>query len=116
MLQHFVSFGPERFFGYLLVIFYSVMRPLFDIWCRFANKSEDSEVRLVDFGSACELQMIPGHPGAFRFLKEKAGSLHVMAPEVVRGKYGPKADVWSLGCVAYMLLNNGEQPIKGQTK
>jgi len=82
----------------------------------FANTSEDSEVKLVDFGSACELEMVPGHEGAFRFLKEKTGSLHVMAPEVVRGKYGPKADVWSLGCVAYTLLRNGEHPIKGSTK
>ncbi|KAG7352100.1 serine/threonine protein kinase [Nitzschia inconspicua] len=90
-----------------------------DIECSnilYASKSEDSEVKLVDFGSACELQVIPGHNGAFRFLKEKTGSLHVMAPEVIRGKYGPKADVWSLGCVAYALLNNGEHPIKGQTK
>jgi calcium-dependent protein kinase len=90
-----------------------------DIECSnilFKSKAEDSEVKLVDFGSACELQMIPGHDGAFRFLKEKTGSLHVMAPEVIRGKYGPKADVWSLGCVAYTLLNNGEHPIKGQTK
>jgi serine/threonine protein kinase len=82
----------------------------------FVSKDEDSQVKLVDFGSACELQMIPGHDGAFRFLKEKTGSLHVMAPEVIRGKYGPKADVWSLGCVAYTLLNNGRQPIRGETK
>jgi calcium-dependent protein kinase len=83
----------------------------------FVNKSEDSGIKLVDFGSACELQMIPGHSqsGAFRMLSEKTGSLHIMAPEVIQGKYGPKADVWSLGCVAYTLLNNGEHPIKGQT-
>jgi calcium-dependent protein kinase len=90
-----------------------------DIECSnilYANKSEDSGIKLVDFGSACELQMIPGHPGAFRMLNEKTGSLHTMAPEVVQGKYGPKADVWSLGCVAYSLLNNGAQAIKGQTK
>jgi calcium-dependent protein kinase len=90
-----------------------------DIECSnilFVDKSEDSGVKLVDFGSACELQTIPGHPGAFRMLREKTGSLHIMAPEVVQGKYGPKADVWSLGCVAYALLNNGEHAIKGQTK
>jgi serine/threonine protein kinase len=90
-----------------------------DIECSnilFATPDADSEVKLVDFGSACELQMIPGHQGAFKFLKEKTGSLHVMAPEVIRGKYGPKADVWSIGVVAFTLLNGGEQPIKGETK
>lgn len=82
----------------------------------FATQDPKSEVKLVDFGSACELQMVPGHEGAFRFLKDKTGSVHVMAPEVIRGKYGPKADVWSIGVVAYTLLNNGEHPIKGKTK
>ncbi|KAL3921853.1 MAG: hypothetical protein SGILL_002527 [Bacillariaceae sp.] len=88
-----------------------------DIECSnilFANSSEDSEVKLVDFGSACELQMIPGHAGAFKFLKDKTGSLYVMAPEVVRQKYGPKADVWSMGVVAYTILCNGRRPIKDE--
>ena len=40
-------------------------------------------------------------------------SVHVIAPEVLKGKYGPKADVWSLGVCAYMLLNNGQHPFKG---
>jgi serine/threonine protein kinase len=35
-----------------------------------------------------------------------------MAPEVVKQRYGPKADVWSLGIVACMVLNYGEQPFK----
>ena len=80
----------------------------------FATTSPDSDVKLVDFGSACELETVPNHPGAFKFLKEKTGSLHVMAPEVLKRKYGPKADVWSLGIVAYMLLQNGEHPFKGK--
>ncbi|KAL3919055.1 MAG: hypothetical protein SGARI_007296 [Bacillariaceae sp.] len=90
-----------------------------DIECSnilFANKGEDSEVKLVDFGSACELQMIPGHEGAFKFLKDKTGSLYVMAPEVIRMKYGPKADVWSMGVVAYTILCEGNRPIKGESK
>lgn len=82
----------------------------------YVDCSDDSQVKLVDFGSACNLEMIPGHAGAYKLLKEKTGSLHVMAPEVIRGKYGPKADVWSIGVVAYTLLNNGAHPIKGSTK
>jgi serine/threonine protein kinase len=82
----------------------------------YASAAEDSEVKLVDFGSACDLELVPGHAGAFKFLHEKTGSLRVMAPEVARGKYGPKADVWSIGVVAFTLINNGEEPIKGATK
>lgn len=90
-----------------------------DIECSnimFSTTNEDSEVKLVDFGSACELETVPNHPGAYKFLKEKTGSPSVMAPEVIRGKYGPKADVWSIGVVAYTLLNDGESPFKGATK
>lgn len=90
-----------------------------DIECSnilYVTAAENSDVKLVDFGSACTLEMVPGHSGAYKLLKEKTGSLHVMAPEVIRGKYGPKADVWSIGVVAYALLNNGSHPIKGSTK
>ena len=89
-----------------------------DIECSnilYATPDEDSDIKLIDFGCATELELIPGKPGAFKFLKEKTGSLHVMAPEVVRERYGPKADVWSLGIVAYMILNNGEHPFKGSS-
>jgi len=90
-----------------------------DIECTniiYSTSSEDSEVKLVDFGSACELETVPNHPGAFKFLTQKTGSLSIMAPEVIRGKYGPKADIWSIGIVAYTLLNNGVGPFKGETK
>jgi len=69
----------------------------------------------VDFGSATFLDMIPGKPGAFKLLKEKTGSLHVMAPEVIRMRYGPKADVWAIGIVTFMLLEEGRPPIHGNT-
>ena len=74
------------------------------------------DVKLVDFGSACELETVPNVPGAFKFLKEKTGSLTSMAPEVIQGKYGPKADIWSIGIVAYTLLNDGVGPFPGTTK
>ena len=82
----------------------------------FTTSDKDSDVKLVDFGSACELETVPNHPGAFRFLKEKTGTLGIMAPEVIRGKYGPKADIWSIGVVAYTLLSNGKAPFKGTTE
>jgi serine/threonine protein kinase len=87
-----------------------------DIECAnimYRTEDEDSDIKLIGFGSATELVLVPNHPGAYKFLKEKSGSLHIMAPEVIRQRYGPKADVWSCGIVAYTLLNNGNHPFKG---
>lgn len=81
----------------------------------FRTEAEDSDIKLIDFGSATELELVPGHPGAFKFLKEKTGSLHVMAPEVIRQRYGPKADVWSCGIAAYTIMNDGKHPFMGSS-
>lgn len=81
----------------------------------FRTPDENSDIKLIDFGSATELELVPNHPGAYKFLKEKTGSLHVMAPEVIRQRYGPKADVWSCGIVAYTILNDGKHPFLGNS-
>jgi calcium-dependent protein kinase len=89
-----------------------------DIECSnilYATEDKKSDIKLVDFGSATMLDLVPNHPGAFKFLKEKTGSLHIMAPEVIKERYGPKADVWSIGIVAYMILNEGDHPFKGSS-
>ena len=81
----------------------------------FRTPDENSDIKLIDFGSATELELVPNHPGAFKFLKDKTGSLHAMAPEVIRRRYGPLADVWSCGIVAYTILNSGKNPFSGNS-
>ena len=45
---------------------------------------------------------------------------HYMAPEVIKSKeldkpeYDPKADVWSVGCIFYVILT-GRVPFSGNT-
>jgi len=81
----------------------------------FEDKSPDASIKLIDFGCATKLERPKDRPGAFKYLQEKTGSIHTMAPEVIEGRYGPKCDVWSIGVVAYMLLNDGEKPFKGNS-
>ena len=67
---------------------------------------KDREVRLVDFGLS-------------KNSKEKmstyAGTPYFMAPEVIKGEYGHECDIWSLGCVLYMLVA-GKLPFEGYSK
>lgn len=67
---------------------------------------KDGEVRLVDFGLSkeCRGQM-----------RTYAGTPYFMSPEVINENYTHKCDIWSLGCVLYMLVA-GRLPFEGYTK
>merc|ERR1712086_282171 len=47
-------------------------------------------------------------------LQERYGSPEYMAPEVILGNYGTKADVWSSGVVLYAMLS-GYLPYQAET-
>jgi calcium-dependent protein kinase len=67
---------------------------------------KDKEIRIVDFGLS-------------KNSKEKmstyAGTPYFMAPEVIQSNYSHKCDIWSLGCVLYMLVQ-GRLPFDGFSK
>jgi serine/threonine protein kinase len=68
-----------------------------------ANKREDAELKIVDFGLSKII-------GPSQLCTESCGTLTYAAPEVILKKpYGFSADVWSLGVIAYLLLA-GELP------
>ncbi|ELR13641.1 protein kinase [Acanthamoeba castellanii str. Neff] len=69
--------------------------------------TEDLQVKIGDFGFSRSF-----NPHAA--METACGSLTYAAPEVIAGKgyLGPKADVWSLGCVLYVLLT-GALPFDG---
>jgi serine/threonine protein kinase len=71
--------------------------------------SDAGVVKLADFGSSKRLvqQQIDGMETL-----TMRGTPYFMAPEVFEEKYGSKADIWSVGCVAFQMAT-GSPPWKG---
>ncbi|KAF9676509.1 hypothetical protein SADUNF_Sadunf08G0009300 [Salix dunnii] len=66
----------------------------------FVNQNEDSLLKTIDFGE--------------RF-HDVVGSPYYVAPEVLKKRYGPEADVWSAGVIIYILLS-GVPPFWAETE
>ena len=64
------------------------------------------EIRLVDFGLAIQTN---------KSLHQIAGTPYFMSPEVFKGSYGPKCDMWAMGVVLYMTVT-GELPFTGKDR
>ena len=60
----------------------------------FASRDKDSpvKIKLIDFGLGCKF-----HPGDR--MKTKVGSLYYVSPQVLKGDYTEKCDVWSIGVI-----------------
>lgn len=68
---------------------------------------EGNVVKVIDFGTSVEY-LDPNEK-----LKARLGTAYYIAPEVLRGEYDEKCDVWSCGVILYIFLC-GYPPFNGE--
>jgi len=73
----------------------------------FANKSPDAPLKVIDFGLAT---IFDKNPQA----KTKAGTPYYVSPQVLKGCYTHKCDMWSCGVMMYIIIC-GYPPFFGDT-
>ena len=71
------------------------------------DKEGKIHIKVIDFGAAL---FVPPNSKLSRLF----GTPYYIAPEVLKGKYNEKCDVWSIGVILYILLS-GRAPFNGTT-
>lgn len=77
----------------------------------FQDSSEDPEIKLIDFGLSKRFGVPDGGTPKVK-MNTIVGTPYYVAPEVLKGNYDFKCDIWSLGIILYILLC-GYPPFEG---
>ena len=89
----------------------------------FATESEDSPIKIIDFGLSVllgkketknENETADLKKYGFKRMKTKVGTIYYMSPEIIKGNYDEKCDIWACGVILYTLLG-GYPPFNGST-
>ena len=80
----------------------------------FLTKDEDSPIKVIDFG----LSKIFGDNNIKKKqikknMQTRVGTAYYVSPEVLKGDYDEKCDIWSAGVILYILLS-GDPPFNGE--
>lgn len=65
----------------------------------YSNNDESSDLKIIDFGLS---KILAG--GKLQRMKSRAGTPYYISPEVLTGNYDVSCDMWSAGCILYILL------------
>jgi calcium-dependent protein kinase len=71
----------------------------------FSSTSPDSELKMIDFGLSKHFKYGEVH-------HEAVGTPYTVAPEVIRGSYDERCDIWAIGVITFLLLS-GDPPFGG---
>ncbi|KAL6495620.1 Cyclin-dependent kinase 4 [Orobanche gracilis] len=74
----------------------------------FSSRSEDADLKLIDFGLSDFIR-------TDERLNDIVGSAYYVAPEVLHRSYSVEADIWSIGVITYILLC-GSRPFWARTE
>lgn len=71
----------------------------------FSSTAKDSELKMIDFG-------LSKHFRYGEVQHEAVGTPYTVAPEVIKGSYDERCDIWAIGVITFLLLS-GEPPFGG---
>lgn len=71
----------------------------------FDTEGPNAELKMIDFGLSKHFQLGETH-------HEPVGTRYTVAPEVLKGEYDEKVDIWAIGVITYLLLS-GDAPFGG---
>ena len=63
------------------------------------DKDQNNILKLIDFGTSITYQRGEGK------IEGVHGTSYYIAPEVLKSVYDERCDVWSIGCILYVLLS-----------
>ena len=73
----------------------------------FHKESNEGEIKIIDFGLSKKYKNLEK-------MQTILGTPYYVAPEVLKGSYDEKCDIWSVGALIYIMLV-GEPPFNGKT-
>lgn len=65
----------------------------------FLSKDKNSQLKLMDFGLSTRFSK-----GKANTMKTLVGTAFYMSPEVLKGSYDQRCDVWSAGVILYLMV------------
>lgn len=87
----------------------------------FEKCGPGSDLKIIDFGlskllkeeTSEPVESKSQNPKKLKKMATQAGTPQYISPEVLSGKYGVECDLWSAGCILYVLLC-GYAPFNGE--